>query len=178
MKIAVVYESTFGNTATVAAAIAERLRPAHTVDLVSVDLADASTIEGVDLLIAGGPTHAHGLSWPTTRKAPLEEAAKKGESVTPVTDPEEGLREWTKLLGHVEGVPAAVFDTRIHKSRALVGSAAHVLARKLHHHGFRLVGEPESFFVADVQGPLEADAVDHAHAWADQVVAQAATAHA
>lgn len=60
MKIVVVFESMFGNTRQVAAAIAEGLAPSGAVDSVTVNDAGAKdAAESADLLVVGGPTHVH-----------------------------------------------------------------------------------------------------------------------
>ena len=64
----VVYESYFGNTRTIAHAVAEGLRlegVAPTVQEVSA--AVPTDVTGYHLLVVGGPTHAFGLSRESTR---------------------------------------------------------------------------------------------------------------
>jgi hypothetical protein len=65
-----------------------------------------------------------------------------------------------------------VFDTRADKPALLVGSAAHGMARRLRHRGYRLVAEPESFFVEGTSGPLEAGELERAAEWAKTVVSE------
>ena len=90
-------------------------------------------LAGVDLLLVGGPTHAHGAS------APLKEA----------------LRALPR--GSLAGMRAATFDTRFRMSRLLTGSAAAAAASLLRRAGARTVAPPESFFVTRVTPPtLEA----------------------
>ena len=56
MKTAVVYESSFGNTRTVAEAIGGALdAPVYSVDEEPPQLGE------LDLLVVGAPTHVHGL---------------------------------------------------------------------------------------------------------------------
>lgn len=77
MKIASVYESIYGNTAAVAQAIAEGLRPLGDVDVRAVG--DESF--DADMLVVGAPTHVHGLPSSKIRKAieaAAEDAAAKG----------------------------------------------------------------------------------------------------
>ncbi len=69
-------------------------------------------------------------------------------------------------------VPAAAFDTRFPKARALTGSAAAGIARRLRRKGARLVAPPESFFVTDMEGPLVEGELERAAAWARDVVAK------
>lgn len=72
----VVYESIYGNTYEVANAVAEGLR--ESVDAVVVWAADVQRENraGIALIVAGGPTHGHGLSRPQ-----LREAGVKGSGV-------------------------------------------------------------------------------------------------
>ena len=65
MKIAIVYESIYSNTAAVAQAIAEGLRPLGDVDVRTVG--DESF--DADMLLVGAPTHVHGLPSSKIRKA-------------------------------------------------------------------------------------------------------------
>ncbi|AUI64561.1 hypothetical protein B1H26_23740 [Amycolatopsis sp. BJA-103] len=65
MRAMVVYESMFGNTEQVAKAVAEGLSPYAEVDVVNVD--DVGSVAEAGLLVVGGPTHVHGMSWPSSR---------------------------------------------------------------------------------------------------------------
>jgi Flavodoxin len=162
MKIVVVYESIYGNTAAVARAVAEGLGALGDVDLRAVG--DESF--EADLLVVGAPTHAHGLPSSMTRKA-LEAAARDAEAEGQTLDyhPTAGMRARIEHLPVVDGTAAACFDTRFEKSRILTGSAARTMARKLAHRGYRIVAEPESFFVLDTEGPLKAGELDRARRW-------------
>jgi flavodoxin len=71
----VVYESMFGNTKSVARAVADGLSERFDVDLRDVSQAPASDIGPVDLIVVGGPTHAFSLSRPATRASALEQGA-------------------------------------------------------------------------------------------------------
>ena len=74
MKAVVVYESMYGNTHLIAEEIGNGLRanPNADVAVVPVDGASMELLEGVDLVVVGGPTHAHGMSRTSTRKAAVE----------------------------------------------------------------------------------------------------------
>jgi hypothetical protein len=108
--------------------------------------ADGVGAEGLDLLVAGGPTQARGAS-PALR-------AVLGD-----------LRR-----GSLRGVRAAAFDTRLRMWRLLSGSAARVISRRLKRAGCRLVSRPESFFVTGREGPLETGGEDLAREWARGLV--------
>jgi dienelactone hydrolase len=68
----------------------------------------------------------------------------------------------------------AVFDTRAHKPELLVGSAAHGVARRLQRQGYRLIVEPESFFVQGTPGPLEDGELERAAEWAEALACEVA----
>jgi multimeric flavodoxin WrbA len=162
MKIAVIYESIYGNTAAVARAVAEGLRALGEVDVRAVG---DESVEA-DLLVVGAPTHAHGLPSSMTRKA-IEAAAEAAEAKGDPIDyqPTAGMRKFLERLPEVDGTAAACFDTRFDKSRILTGSAAKTMARRLGHRGYSIVAEPESFFVLDAEGPLREGELDRASRW-------------
>jgi flavodoxin len=87
MAAVVVYESMFGNTQTVAEAIAEGLSTTMRVELHEVGAAPAAMERDVDLLVVGAPTHAFGLSRLSTRASAAEQAER------PLVSPGIGLRE-------------------------------------------------------------------------------------
>jgi hypothetical protein len=161
MKALVVYESLFGNTASIAGAVAAGLR-VHGIEAEASPVTEvpAADTAGIDLLIVGGPTHAHGMSRASTRKAGAND--KRNTFAEPTVSP--GLREWLGDLPDGARRPAAAFDTRFDKSPLLTGSAAKGIARRLEQQGFTLVTAPESFFVTD-ENRLEDGQTDHATAW-------------
>jgi hypothetical protein len=157
----VVVESMFGNTRQVAEAVAEGLRESRIVEVVEVvDVAAAPSAPSADVLVLGGPTHAFGMSRPATRA----DAVARGASVSE-RDRSTGLREYLDALRHAsQPSVVATFDTRIRK-RGLPGSAARAARRRLVRAGSRAPLPPESFFVADVAGPLLPGELDRARAW-------------
>lgn len=165
MRSLIVCESWFGNTMKLAEAIRDELANFGDAELVGVDH-DIETLEGIDLLVVGAPTHVHGMSSSMSRKAAVEEAG--GEE----TDTGPGVRDSLKDLPKVKGTPAAAFDTRIEKSALLVGSAAKGIAKRLRRHGFRLVVPAESFFVLDTDGPLKDGDLERAVEWARSLAAE------
>jgi hypothetical protein len=170
MRSVVVYDSMFGNTDLVARAVVDGLAAYGPAEVLS--LRDApSHLDGVDLLVVGGPTHGHGLSNATSRHVSATQAAA-GALAGSI-----GLREWLAGLDASPGTPAATFDTRFRKPTWLTGSAARSAAKHLRASGFRLVGEPESFFVAATEGPLAEGELDRARRWGRTLggLAQAAT---
>lgn len=169
MKALVVYESLYGNTADIGEAIAASLR-AHgvEVDAGPISRVDPVTAGGVDLLVVGGPTHAHGMSRAATRKAALED--EKNTFAEPNAG--QGLREWLSRLPAGEGRLAAAFDTRFDKPRILTGSAAKGIANRLEGHGYRLVEAPESFFVT-TENQLGPGQKEHAEMWGARIAEDA-----
>jgi hypothetical protein len=124
LKAAVVYESMYGNTHSVAEAIAEGLGPAAATEVVSTNDADRMDLTGLDLLVVGGPTHAHGMTRSQTRQAAVIDA-RSGEKELILDPSAEGLgvREWLDLLGPSSG-RAAAFDTRVDMPELLTGHAS------------------------------------------------------
>lgn len=146
MRALIVVESYYGNTRQVGAAIAEGLAAFGETEVVDVLEAPAVVPAWVDLLVVGGPTHAHGMSNPDSRRS----ATQRPESI--VHSSRTGIREWLAALAPVSpGVAAAAFDTRIKGPRLLWGSASQGATKELERLGFAPVVEPESFLV---QGPL------------------------
>src|SRR6186997_3449161 len=74
MKAVVVYESMYGNTHQIASAIGEGLRSVAEVVVVPVGEADAELVKSADVVVVGGPTHAHGMSHAGTRKGAVDAA--------------------------------------------------------------------------------------------------------
>ncbi|MFI9489892.1 flavodoxin/nitric oxide synthase [Promicromonospora sp. NPDC052451] len=187
MRVLVVYESIFGNTGLIARAVAAGIElgirtgvelgtekgltagtdaPAR-VDVVEVGRAPAVVPEDVGLLVVGGPTHAFGMSWPSTRRDAAALAPKDGEVLTlRGLSRERGIREWLgDLPGTRVGVPtrATTFDTRT--SAHLTGSAARAAARRLARLGYPIVAAPASYRVVDVTGPPADGEQGRARAW-------------
>jgi hypothetical protein len=170
MRAVVVYESMYGNTHLVADAIGAGLRTVFEVSVLPVSQASPELIADADLVVAGGPTHVHGMSRAATRKAAAEAADKP---VSPLeVEPGAlgpGLRDWFGSLGHYP-VKAAAFDTRIHGPAALTGRASKGVARLLRSHGFDVIAEPESFLVTK-QDQLEPQETARAREWGTKLAA-------
>lgn len=171
MKILVVYESMYGNTHHIADTIGERLEAMGEVEVMSVDEAARSSLDGVDLLVIGGPTHVHGMSRPTSREGAYEAAAKPESGLTLDEHARgEGLREWLDDLPRTH-VAAAAFDTRMPGPTAFTGRASKGISRRLHQLGAHEIVEPESFLV-DRQNHLVPGEDDHARTWAGHLAAE------
>ena len=83
-----------------------------------------------------------------------------------------GEREWLEALGST-GPAVATFDTRVDKVRHLPGSAAKAAAKLVRRSGHDLAARPESFYVADMAGPLVEGELDRARRWGESLVATA-----
>lgn len=160
----VVYESMFGNTREVAAAVAEGAGLAGPVELVEVGAAPAALPDDVELLVVGAPTHAFGMSRPSTRKSAAEQTDK------PLVSTGIGVREWLEGLGPCPGVRACAFDTRV-RVPGMPGSAAKAVTRRLRGLGFALQGNPMTFWVAASPGPLREGELSRARAWGADITA-------
>jgi len=170
MKALVVYESMYGNTHHVATAIGDGLGTDAEVIVVPVSRASATLVDAADLLVVGGPTHAHGMSRPSTRNAAAEAAEKPEHELALEPDATgEGLREWLAGLSP-RARRAAAFDTRMHGPVALTGHASKGIAKQLRKHGASLVADPESFIVTK-HNQLEEDEARRAHAWGAELAA-------
>jgi hypothetical protein len=164
MRVVIVYESMYGNTHHVATAIGDGLADVADVVVVPVERAEPPILESADLLVVGGPTHVHGMSRPSTRKAAVEAADKHESGLELDPDAEgPGLRDWFDQRDSID-MAAAAFDTRMHGPPALTGRASKGIARNLRHRGASLVAEPESFLVTK-DNHLEDNEAEHAREW-------------
>jgi len=147
MKALVAFDSRSGYTEAIARALGAALAEHLEVNLVPASEALATGFDGVNLLVVGGPTEAHGA-----RPA---------------------LREMLTGLGHgtLPGVAAAAFDTRLDWPKLLSGSAADEVAKALTKAGCHLVAPPESFFVNGREGRPDEIELEHARNWAAGLVA-------
>jgi flavodoxin len=146
MNVVILCDSKFGNTKRLAESMAAALRDTHSVSLRSAD-EGLGPVTGVDVLLIGGPTHAHGAS------RPLKDALS--------AIPE----------GSLTAARVATFDTRIQMARILTGSAAASASKALKRTGARMVAPPESFFVTREDPPvLLSGEIDRAKTWAQAVV--------
>jgi len=167
MRALVVFESMFGNTETIARAVAEGLAGSMGVEVVEVGAAPTAIAGDVDVLVVGGPTHALGMSRASTR----EEAAKQSEHG--LVSAGIGVREWLEAVERSARVPAAAFDTRVAKPR-VPGSAAKAAARRLRRLGFPEAARAESFWVGGTPGPLLEGEVERARRWGEGLAAAVA----
>lgn len=168
MSVLVIYESMFGSTREIAAAIASAWQDA---ELRAVRAADTTAVCRADVLIVGAPTHMFGLSRPRSRQMAGQMAAESNSGLTlePGFDGP-GVREW---LNKVRSLPpfAAAFDPRAVNVPSVVGHAAPRIARALRRRGGTLLDEPAGFLVGKDQRLLEGEA-ERARAWGKRVLAR------
>lgn len=184
MRVAIVYESMFGNTRKVAEAIAEGVRRAEPYAELSLSrIADAAAadVSDVDLLIVGAPTHLRGLSRPASRRQALEGIVKTPEiaGVKAVAEPGAdglGVREWLEQLPEATGGRmAAAFDTRV--PGLFAGSASRRIAHRLTHLGYHVIAPPQDFLLTGSYGPLTGGEISRARTWGSDLVANRARHH-
>ena len=149
MNSLVVYHSQFGNTKALAEIISAVLKSYGPASIADVDELGPNACDGIDLLVVGGPTQAHGAS--PAMKAFLDTLQNRP----------------------VRRLPVAVFDTRLKGPEFLWGSAAKSTAELLERDGFELVAPPESFLVRGMKEPhLVEGEYDHAKSWAAELARQ------
>jgi hypothetical protein len=169
MKFVVVYESMFGNTETVAKAIAAGLSEAGEVKIGTVDTLSPEEVRDAKLLVAGGPTHAHGMARPNAHATIARERSYR--KYGPVLPGRESLRGWIERLT-VAPARAVAFDTRFDKPMLITGSAAKKIASRLTRKGYSVL-EARSFFVEATGGPLAEGERDRAFGWGRELGAKA-----
>jgi hypothetical protein len=172
MRAVIVYESMFGSIKKVAEAIAAGLAGCAEVSVVLVTSAGAHILDSADLVVAGGPTHTHGMSRPSTGKL----ARKPGSEVelVPGAVSGPGAREWLASAGRLE-VAGAAFDTRLQGLPAFTGRASKSIRRLLARHGARIAVSPESFLVGGLTGALAQGELGRARAWGERLGAVTAS---
>lgn len=142
MRTAVIYDSRFGNSKKIARSIAEGMRDHSEVEIHSLEEFVPETLGPVDLLVIGGPTESHTIS---ARMRQFTDGLEPGSAV---------------------GTVAATFDTRRRLPKAISGSAATTIARRLRRAGVHVCVEPESFFVSGGDSPsLQAGEAERAADW-------------
>lgn len=166
----VVFESMFGNTEAIARAVADGLGGGADVDVVEVGDAPTVIADDVSLLVVGGPTHAFGMSRPSTRRSAAQQAEHG------VVSRGIGLREWLAAVDVRRARPsAAVFDTMLAGPRWIrwmpsAGRGAHRGLRRL---GLHMAAPPETFYVTDTTGPLVDGEEERARQWGRRLLAGA-----
>jgi flavorubredoxin len=149
MQTVVIYDSTYGNTETIARCIARVLEECGPAQAVSVAEADKLDLQPGGLLVVGCPTQAHMVT----------------------SDMHAVLKHFQKHS--LQEVKAAAFDTRFRRAAWLTGMAARQIERALRHAGATLLVPAESFFVSSARVPiLEEGEMDRVAQWAEGLARQ------
>jgi hypothetical protein len=155
MKVLVVYESLWGNTAAVARAIAEGVGPQAQV--LATGEATVEALAGADLIVAGAPLHAFGLPRESRRKSIVTTPGK-----APAPDfSNPTLHSWLEALPPGQGRVAA-FETRFKGSP---GGATGGILRRLERKGYRRIAKGQRFLIKGTYGPLREGEIERARQW-------------
>lgn len=162
MKVMVLYDSEYGNTAQIAQAIAEGLSKApgtlEEVQLHKIDEIKPEELAGLDMLIVGSPTQRFRPTWATSNFL---------KSI-----PGDALN----------GVKVAAFDTRFTEEEMhshgfilstmfnIFGYAAQPISDRLEKKGGEPVMLPEGFYVGGIEGPLLEGELERAVEWGRQIL--------
>ncbi len=156
MRVLVLYDSFFGNTEKVAQVIAANAGSGAQVTSVKVADAKVGQLKEADLLFVGSPTRGFNAS--------------------------EGMVAFLKSIpaGSLNGIKAAVFDTRIALEdmkpaflrfmQKRAGYADVKMVKLLKAAGADVLLPTMGFNVAKSEGPLKEGEVDQAAAWAKQIL--------
>lgn len=159
MKAIVVYESHWGNTESIAWAIAKGIGPE--IRAMATDEATGAAIAGADLIVAGAPVIAFSLP----RESARAQLVGDVKAPTPPDVSHPLLRAWLETLPAGDGWFAA-FESRIWWSpRGATGS----IEAKLRRAGYRRLAKPERFIVAGAYGPLRDGEVERARRWGTEL---------
>lgn len=139
MKVLVVFDSLYGNTAKVAEAVGAAVAGESRV--LSAGEAKPHELSSLDLLIVGSPT--------------------QGGRAT------NAILAFLDSVSTLEGTKVAVFDTRLRARWVKVfGYAADKIGERVRSLGATLIAEPEGFIVEGKEGPLVDGELVRAAAWA------------
>ncbi len=168
MKALVVYESLWGNTAAIAAAIAEGIGPhARALHTGEVDPGEA---RAADLLVVGAPVHAFGMPSAASKQSVDQRPVPAG-AITPDTH-QPTLRSWLEEAPVTDGL-AAAFDTRI---KGPLGHGGASKIEKLLAARGRVIASPAmGFYVKNDKAPtapasmLVSGELDRARRWGESL---------
>lgn len=157
LKVLVVYDSVYGNTAKIAQSLLDGLDARHESSISIVQEAGIADLEGIDLLLVGSPTHGGTFTEPVKN------------FLGAIPDQE------------LKGIQAAAFDTSFSKETqgtvadiviGIFGFAAPKIAAELESKGASVLSA-ERFIVLDTEGPLLEGEIDRAARWAADLVVTA-----
>lgn len=150
MEALIVHESSFGNTALVAARVRdgyEAVRGEDTAALVQADTAPSELPPDLLLLVVAAPTHGFSLPSAASRAQAVRDKGAPG----PVR--EEGVREWIARVEPAPDVKVVTIDTAV-RMPLMPGRASKAAAKALSKRGFRRVTRGRGFVVEGMSGPL------------------------
>jgi flavodoxin len=156
MKTLIVYDSAFGNTAKIAAAIKDAISRKSAVELLLVGNFRNSSLKSVNLLIVGSPT--------------------QGGRAT------QAIQDCIARLPDLQALPFATFDSRFDESEQrfglrilmkVIGFAAEKIALSLKRKGGVMVEAPAGFLVGAKEGPLREGELERAARWARDALQEA-----
>jgi hypothetical protein len=153
MEAIVVYDSVWGNTKTIAAAIAQGLGP--DVRAFATDTVPRELLATADLIVAGSPVYALKLPTEATRASIVQTESHGPEP--DLTHP--SLPSWLDGLPEGHGFGAA-FETRLRFSPM---GATGTIEKKLGKAGYRRLGKAK--FVRGKYGPLREGELERAREW-------------
>jgi len=160
MKVIVVYESLWGNTAAIARAIAEGIGPE--AQALSTAEASGAAIADADLIVAGAPVLGFRLPTEQMRE---NIRANPGKAPAPPNLSHPSMRSWLDTLPQGHGRSAA-FETRIWWSP---GGATAAIVRGLERAGYRPAAKARRFIVKGAYGPLRDGELERAHLWGTEL---------
>lgn len=150
LKVLIVYDSVYGNTAQIAEALIEGVDVHQDSKVFMANETALTDLDGVDLLLVGSPTHG----------GTFTEPVKNFLSAIP----DQALN----------GVKAAAFDTGFSKETqgtfmkiliGVIGFAAPKIAAQLEAKGASVLSA-ETFIVLDTEGPLQEGEIERSKNWA------------
>lgn len=163
MKAVVVYETLWGNTASVAKAIAEGLgsgtKALNTTEAEKIKTAD------YDLIVAGAPVLAFNLPTETIRESIK---ANPGKAPKPADFSNPSLRSWLDKLPKGNGKCAA-FETRIWWSP---GGSIPGIFRRLRRAGHSPLGKGKKFIIQGSYGPMREGELEKAKEWGAELASK------
>lgn len=179
MRSLVLYESMFGNTRRIAEEIGSALAVFGDVSVVSV-AAGASRAAEAELVVIGGPTHAHSIPRPRSRAEAAEWARDPSRGLHLEAEAlQPSIREW---LGELQVAPRhwAAFATRADLPAILSGNGAATIERRMRHLGVAPVRDGECFLVSKESHLLDGE-LARAREWGEElgqaVLEKAAATH-
>lgn len=160
MRAIVVYESLWGNTATIARAIAEGIGP--DARPLTTDEATPAVVAEADLIVAGAPVLGFRLPSDSIRASI---ATSEREAPAPPDLSHPSMRTWLAGLpaGHAG---AAAFETRFRWSP---GGATGGIESGLKGAGYRPMAKAQKFVVTGKYGPLRAGEAERARRWGEEL---------